>query len=190
MTPRSRTALALAAAAPLLAALSACRERGRPDPEIRLAISHEREQGTEPALVAQSGTAAQPGKESGKASVPTRLEVPPAVREAYTGVRLSWKDASGGKSGTVDVPLGGTAPIPGSPLQVRADVYLPAFTMSADAITSTGTAEENPAARIAVLENGKELFAGWIFNRFPDVHPFQHPRFSLKLEGGIPKGSK
>ena len=119
MTPRSRIAMLLAAAL-LPEAVSACRERGRPDPEIRLAISHEREQGTSPAPVAESGTSAAPGAESAKASVPTRLEVPPAVREAYTGVRLSWKDSSGGKSGTVDVPLGGPAPIPGSPLQVRA----------------------------------------------------------------------
>ena len=64
-------------------------------------------------------------------------------------------------------------------------MYLPAFTMSADAITSSGTGEENPAARIQVTEGGKDLFGGWIFNRFPDVHPFQHPRFSIKLEGGI-----
>jgi len=45
----------------------------------------------------------------------------------------------------------------------------------------------NPAARIAVVEKGNEIFAGWIFTRFPDVHPFQHPRFSLTLEGGVPR---
>jgi hypothetical protein len=57
--------------------------------------------------------------------------------------------------------------------------------MSADAISSTGTEEENPAARIAVLEKGQEIFAGWVFTRFPDVHPFEHPRFSLQLAGGV-----
>ena len=53
----------------------------------------------------------------------------------------------------------------------------------------TGIGQENPAARIAVLESGREIFAGWIFKRFPDVHPFQHPRFSLKLEGGVSRKS-
>jgi hypothetical protein len=59
--------------------------------------------------------------------------------------------------------------------------------MTSEQITSSGVGEENPAARIAVLEGQNELFAGWIFKRFPDVHPFQHPRFSLRLEGGVPR---
>jgi hypothetical protein len=59
--------------------------------------------------------------------------------------------------------------------------------MTSQEITSSSTGEENPAARIAVAEKGNEIFAGWIFTRFPDVHPFQHPRFSLTLEGGVPR---
>jgi hypothetical protein len=151
----------------------ACREQGRPDPNIRMAISHTREE-------------AAGGRDGANApAVPQRLEVPPEVIKAYSGVRLKWKDGSNGREGILDVPLAKTARIPGSDLDVRADVFLPAFTMSAEAITSTGVEPENPAARIAVLENGKEIFAGWIFTRFPDVHPFQHPRFSLLLAGGI-----
>jgi uncharacterized protein DUF2155 len=156
----------------LLIALPACRERGRPDPQIQMAISHTRE---ETAGAARSQTP----------SVPSRLEVPPAVLQAYSGLRLKWKDSSNGQEGKVEVPLGKTAPIPGSDLSVRADAFLPAFAMSADAITSTGVEEENPAARIAVLEKGQEIFSGWIFTRFPEVHPFEHPRFSLRLEGGV-----
>lgn len=198
-----RFALRLAAG-PVLAAIVAlamsaagCRQRGTPDPAIRMAVSHEPDEtaaqpstSSTSASASESAPQSQPGADAGKVPVPTRLEVPPAVQEAFSGVRLSWKDSSNGKSGTIEVPLGGATPIPDSPLQVRADVYLPAFTMSADAITSTGVGEENPAARIAVQENGKDLFAGWIFNRFPDVHPFQHPRFSLKLEGGIARAPK
>jgi hypothetical protein len=59
--------------------------------------------------------------------------------------------------------------------------------MSGEEITSSGTGQENPAARIAVVQGGKAIFAGWIFKRFPDVHPFQHARFSLRLEGGVPR---
>jgi hypothetical protein len=107
------------------------------------------------------------------------------VVQAYSGLRLKWKDSSDGREGTVEVPLGKSAPIPGSDLSVRADAFLPAFSMTADAITSTGVEEENPAARIAVLQKGQEIFSGWIFTRFPDVHPFEHPRVSLRLEGGV-----
>jgi len=175
-------------------AASGCQKRGTPDPNIRMAVSHERDPSVAPAG-AEGGANANPhagagaggagGPGSGQVAVPTKLEVPPAVQAAYSGIRVSWKDSTSGKSGTIDVPLGGSAPIPGSTLEIAADVYLPAFTMSAEAITSSGTGEENPAARIGVTEDGKELFGGWIFNRFPDVHPFQHPRFSIRLEGGI-----
>jgi hypothetical protein len=166
---RALAVLALASAVGFVA----CRERGRPDPSIRMAISHDR---------ATAVGAKEPGE-----TVPTKLVVPPEVTAAYSAIRLGWKDSETGKKGTVEVPIGGSAPLPGSDLEIRADVFLPSFSMTAEAITSTGTGQENPAARIAVLEKGKDLFAGWIFTRFPEVHPFQHPRFSLKLEGGVPR---
>ena len=128
------------------------------------------------------------GKELGE-TVPTRLVVPPEVTAAYSGVQIGWRDSESGKEGVLDVPIGGAAPLLATDLVIRADVFLPSFSMSAEEITSTGIGQENPAARIAVLESGREIFAGWIFKRFPDVHPFQHPRFSLKLEGGVSRKS-
>jgi hypothetical protein len=162
------TLLLVVAAAPPLAA---CRERGRPDASIRMAVSHDRE--------TEGG-----GSELG-GTVPTKLVVPPEVTAAYSDVEIDWKDSQKGKEGRLAVPIGGAAPVPDSDLKIRVDVFLPSFTMTSDEITSAGIGQENPAARIAVVENGNEIFAGWIFKRFPDVHPFQHPRFSLRLEGGV-----
>ncbi len=183
----------IAASLLLVTGVVGCRERGRPDPAIRMAVSHER------AETAQTGQTGPTGETAGEASpgasaaatprVPTKLVVPEPVTAAYSGIRLHWKDSGSGREGTLDVPLGAAAPVPGSTLEVRADVFLPAFTMTSDAITSTGIEPENPAARIAVGEGGKELFAGWIFTRFPDVHPFEHPRISLRLEGGVRRTS-
>ncbi len=168
--------LALAVAACL--ALAACRERGRPDPAVHMAISHE-------------ASDEQPAAGGGEqATAPTRLEVPPEVGKAYSGIRLAWKDVQGGKSGVLEVPLGGEAPLPDSPVAVRADVFLPAFSMAGGVVTSQGVEPQNPAARITVLESGREIFGGWIFTRFPDVHPFTHPRFQLLLEGGVPRAAK
>ncbi len=73
---------------------------------------------------------------------------------------------------------------------MRADVFLPAFSMGGGVLTSDGIEPQNPAARITVFEQGQEIFGGWIFTRFPDVHPFAHPRFRLQLEGGVPRPSK
>jgi hypothetical protein len=170
-----------AAFAALLLGAAACRERGQPNPSIRMAISHER---VDPGVAQPSQT---PGGEN---APPTRLEIPPEVAQAWSGIRIGWKDKSNGGVGSIDVPLGGATPLPDPSVVVRADAFLPAFTMGGGAITSEGVEPQNPAARITVFEKGKEVFAGWIFTRFPDVHPFTHPRFELRLEGGVPRASR
>ena len=175
-------AVMIAAAAATTVGSGGCRERGRPDPNIRMAVSHDREPSD---ARSQAGTEAGAPAAGDAPKVPTRLEVPPEVMKAWSGIRLRWKDATTGKEGTLDVPIGSAAPIPGSDLQIRADVYLPAFTMSGEVLTSSGVEPENPAARVAVGEKGQTLFEGWLFTRFPDVHPFQHPRYSIRLEGGV-----
>ena len=144
-----------------------------------MAVSHERE-----APETGAGMEAVAGA-PGAPKVPTRLVVPPEVAKTYSAIRLTWKDSGSGKEGAVDVPLGGSARVPDSEVEVRSDVFLPAFTMAADEITSQGVEPNNPAARITVVEKGSEIFSGWIFTNFPDVHPFQHPRFSLRLAGGV-----
>jgi hypothetical protein len=157
----------------------ACQERGRPEPGVMMAVSHESE-------APQTGAGTETGAGSpGAPKVPTRLVVPPEVAKTYSAIRLTWKDSGSGKEGAVDVPLGGSARLPNSEMEVRSDVFLPAFTMAADEITSQGVEPNNPAARITVVEKGSEIFSGWIFTNFPDVHPFQHPRFSLRLAGGV-----
>jgi len=160
----------------IVSGVLACRERGRPDPAVRMAPSHDVEQ----------AAGAEQGQQGGQ-QTPNRVEIPPEVQEAYSGIRVQWKDSQSGKEGLLDVPLGGSAKIPGSTVEVLGEIYLPAFAMSASTITSSGIEEQNPAARIGVTEDGKEIFGGWIFTRFPDVHPFEHPRFSLRLAGGIRK---
>ena len=116
--------------------------------------------------------------------------MPPEVQQAWSGIRLHWKDLKSGEEGTLDVPLGDAKPLPDPTMVVRGDVFLPAFTMTGGAITSQGTEPQNPAARITVFEKGKEVFGGWIFTRFPDVHPFSHARYELRLEGGIKRSAK
>jgi len=184
------------AAAGLLGPL-ACQERGRPDPDVRMAISHEREEVQQqqaaqggPEAQAPAGMGAQGQGQGQVPSVPTRLDVPEAVKKAYSGVVLLWKDATTGKEGKLEVPFGGSVALPDSALTVSADVYLPSFAMTAEVITSSGVEEGNPAARIRVSDKEKDIFSGWIFKRFPDVHPFTHPRFSLRLDGGIRSAAK
>lgn len=179
--------VAFAVLAPVLC--GGCQERGRPEPGVAMAVSHEREPaaGGSPAETGDGAPADAGAGAAGAPKVPTRLVVPPEVAKTYSAIRLTWKDSGAAREGTLDVPLGGSARIPDSDLEVRADVFLPAFTMAAEEITSNGLELSNPAARITVLEKGKEIFGGWIFTSFPDVHPFEHPRYSLRLASAVKK---
>lgn len=169
-----------------------CQERGRPEPGVQMAPSHEREAppggGSEGGAEMGSASGTETGPSApGLPKVPARLVVPPEVATTYSAIRVTWKDSAGGKEGTLDIPLGGSGRVPNSELEVHADVFLPAFTMTADEITSNGVELTNPAARLTVVEKDKQVFGGWIFTNFPDVHPFEHPRFSLRLAGGVKK---
>jgi Uncharacterized protein conserved in bacteria (DUF2155) len=164
-----------------------CQEKGRPDPGVQMVPSHQREAPAASEGEGGAGTETAAGAAGAAPKVPARLVVPPAIEKTYSAIRLTWKDSKSGKEGALDIPLGGAARVPDSDLDVHADVFLPAFTMTADEITSKGVELTNPAARITVAEKGKEVFGGWIFTNFPDVHPFEHPRFSLRLAGGVKK---
>lgn len=184
MTTQDRWRLAAAGLGLVTAALLAgCQAKGRPEPGVQMAVSHERE-------APETGTGTATGTEGsvgnpGAPKIPTRLVVPPEIEKTYAAIRLTWKDSGSGKEGAVDVPLGGSARLPGSDLEIGCDVFLPNFTMAADQITSNGVEPTNPASRITVVEKGNEIFSGWIFTNFPDVHPFQHPRVTLRLAGGV-----
>jgi hypothetical protein len=170
-----------------------CQEKGRPEPGVQMVPSHEPEApsgGGEGGAEAGSVAGTETGPSApGLPKVPTRLVVPPEIAKTYSAIRVTWKDSAGGKEGALDIPLGGSARVPNSELEVRADVFLPAFTMTADEITSNGVELTNPAARLTVVEKDKQVFSGWIFTNFPDVHPFEHPRFSLRLAGGVKKSA-
>ena len=109
MTRRTVREIAVLIGAAALA-LGACRERGRPDPNVRMAISHEpaaaaaAEAGAPNAERAPEGAGAAQGQ--GNPEIPSRLEVPPEVEQAYGAVRIGWSGASSaGPSARTVTPL-------------------------------------------------------------------------------------
>jgi hypothetical protein len=52
---------------------------------------------------------------------------------------------------------------------------------------SSSNNPENPAAQLEVFQNQKEIFHGWLFAKFPAVHPFQHDKYGVTLVEGIKK---
>jgi hypothetical protein len=120
-----------------------------------------------------------------------RVVVPTAVEGHWQAVRLQVAPRpAGGEAKTFVVPLGGEAAVPGTKLTVRVLAFLPALQIQGDAITSTSNEPKNPAAQVTIREGKQELYAGWLFARFPEMQAFDHPEVRLTLVEGIPKGGR
>jgi hypothetical protein len=137
---------------------------------------------------APSGQGMSPGHpQTGGAGRPVR--VPDSVKGKWQAVKVRVEQKSGGKAPEVfTIKLGGQLDIPGSKLRVRVNEFLPALQVSGNEVTSASNEPSNPAALVTVWDAGKEAFRGWIFSRFPEMQPFEHPLYRVTLVEGVPKG--
>lgn len=128
-----------------------------------------------------------PHGETGAPPVEKKVVVPDAVKGTWKAVKVEveYKEKKNKKAFTI--PLNSEFKVPDSDLTVKTGSFLPHFTMAADQITSGSNNLENPAAQIEVFQGGKEIFHGWLFSKYPAVHPFQNDKFGLVLLEGIKK---
>lgn len=76
--------------------------------------------------------------------------------------------------------------VPSSKIRIKVLNFLPDFSMSPQGITSLSNEPKNPAAQVAVYEGGKNIFEGWLFEKHPQIHPFQHKVYAIVLKNQIP----
>jgi hypothetical protein len=123
----------------------------------------------------------------GGAGRPVRL--PDGVKGKWAAVKLRVEEKGGGKPPEIfTVKLGGQLSIPGSTLRVQVGEFLPALQVSGGEITSASNDPTNPAVLVTVSEGGKETFKGWLFSKFPEMQPFEHPKYRITLVEGVPRG--
>ncbi len=118
----------------------------------------------------------------------TKVIVPEAVKGKWDAVKLIVEDKIAKKSSEITVKLNSEYNIPNSNLKIKVGEFLPDFKMDGLTITSSSNEPNNPAVRVIVYENGKEIFKGWLYSKFPTIHPFQHDKYGLTLKEGIKKG--
>ena len=116
-----------------------------------------------------------------------KVVVPDAVKAGWKSARIEveFKEKKAKKQFTV--ALNSDFKIPDSDVTLKVGEFLPHFAMTADQITSNSNNLENPAVRVEVLQGGKEIFKGWLFSKFPAIHPMQHDKYGLALIEGIKK---
>ena len=82
--------------------------------------------------------------------------------------------------------LGSSFTLEDSGIKVTVGPFLPNFVMSQKAYTSSGNELTNPAVQLVVEQNGKTLYTGWAFAKYPTMYAFEHEDFALQLMDYIP----
>ncbi len=122
-------------------------------------------------------------------SAARRVRIPDSVKGKWAAVKLRIEEKAGGQGPqVVTAKLGSDFPVKGSPLTVHVGEFLPALQVGGNEVTSASNDPTNPAVFVTILDGGKEIFRGWLFAKFPEMQPFEHPKYRITLIEGIPKG--
>ena len=113
--------------------------------------------------------------------------VPKEVAAKWKAVKLTIEDKAAKTTKEYTINVGGEQAVPNTKFKVKVLYFLPDFKMGDKDITSTSDKPNNPAAQVAVIEGGKEIWKGWLYAMHPGIHPFQHDKIGLSLNGGVSK---
>jgi len=169
---RSKT-LAVIAALVLVLSLGAC-QKGEDKP------------------ISETGGPGMPGGEPGM-FIPQQGEsevvVPESVKGKWDAVELTIEDKTTGEMKDVKIALDSEYSIPDSNLKIKVGEFLPDFRMEGLTITSASDEPNNPAVRVTVTEGDEELFKGWLYSKFPAIHPFQNEKYGIMLKAAVEAGA-
>ena len=116
-----------------------------------------------------------------------RVYVPKNVEGKWKAVKILVRNkAAEGKNELKTVEIGSSFMIPGSEIKVTVGPFFPNFVMDQGTYTSMNNQVINPAVQLVVEENGKILYKGWTFAKYPKMYAFEHELYALELKDHIP----
>lgn len=142
-----------------------------------------------------------PGSPEGQQQAPmmmprgkAQVVVPDSVKGNWSAAKIIIGDKIAKTKQEYTVKLGSDFNLPNSNIKISVGEFLPDFKMEGLTLTSVSNKPNNPALGIRVFENNKQIFPapdrqwGWLFEKMPAIHPFEHPRYSIILKEGVKKG--
>jgi hypothetical protein len=84
------------------------------------------------------------------------------------------------------ITLGSSFELENLGIKVTVGPFLPNFVMSKKTYTSSGNELTNPAVQLIVEQNGKTLYTGWAFAKYPTMYAFEHESIALQLMDYVP----
>ncbi|GJL78791.1 MAG: hypothetical protein NPINA01_17800 [Nitrospinaceae bacterium] len=118
-----------------------------------------------------------------------RVYVPKGVEGQWKAVKILVRyKADESKNELKTVAIGSSFMIENSGIQVTVGPFFPNFVMDQGTYTSMNNKVINPAVQLVVEENGKTLYKGWTFAKYPTMYAFEHEEYALELKDQIPVG--
>ena len=133
------------------------------------------------------GGAQPPAGMQNMPKVDRKVVVSKDVKAKWKAVKIAVENRAAKSTKEYTVNVGGELAIPNTKLTLKVVNFLPDFKMTDKEFTSSSNNPNMPAAQVAVLENGKEIWNNWLFSLQPAIHPFQHETIGLTLVGGVSK---
>jgi hypothetical protein len=124
----------------------------------------------------------------------TQIVVPNYVKGKWSAAKIIFEDKVAKTKHEYTVKLDSDFVVPNSNIKISVGEFFPDFKMEGLALTSVSNNPNNPALAVKVFENNKQIFPapgrewGWLFEKVPTIHPFQHERYGILLKQGVKKG--
>ncbi|MBI5641008.1 MAG: DUF2155 domain-containing protein [Nitrospirae bacterium] len=174
--------LAVVCSLAMLVAVGACKKKEQAGSQPGMPGQQQLPPGhPQPGQPGQGGNVIMPKGE-------TTVTLPDTVKGKWKAVVLVIEDKASKKTSEHTVSLNSDLKVPNSNLKISVSEFIPDFKMDGLNITSLSNEPNNPAVKVHVLEGDKEVFKGWLYSKFPTIHPFEHPKFGLVLKSGVKKG--
>ncbi len=120
-----------------------------------------------------------------KLTKPTELL--PEIVEKYSGIKILAINKNDGSKIEIVAPFGQKTAIDGTSLEIITASYFTNFTMVDGGVKNVSMEENNPSAKVIIIDNGRQVFDGWLFQEYPDMHPYENPVWRIVLAGAVRK---
>lgn len=118
------------------------------------------------------------------------VRVPPDVKEKWKTVSIKFVDKEKKKEKVLALSVGKDAPVPDTKIAIKVEAFLPNYTIFDEYITSKNNEPENAAVLIELLENGKSVSKGWVFERLPDFNSYKNDKYGIVLMPSVSAAKK
>lgn len=119
--------------------------------------------------------------------VDRKVIVPKEVAAKWKSVKLAVENKTTKATKEYTIGVGSIFKVPDTKITLTVLAFLPDFRMGEMDITSASDKPNNPAAQVLIQESGKPDQKIWLYSMHPGIHPFQHEKIGLMLNGGVSK---